>query len=413
MRALSLIVALLPGCLWLTACSVSEAAPEAGGAAPPPTPVGVVEVLARDLVPWDDFTGRVESPHDVSVYARVSGYLQSIPRNEGAEVKRGDVLFTIDPRPFRAELLQAESEVARARAQLGLAEREAKRATPLLAEKVITHEDYDTRIAAAAQAKAELHAATAAREVAQLNLTYTEVRAPLDGRISRAIVSLGDYVTGSPVPTLLTTLVSLDPIYVYFDCDEQTYLRYGGKPRSPGPRRSETGLSALVARAGDEGFPYGGVVDFVDNRVEAATGTMRMRARLANPDRTLTPGLFARVRLLGRDKARTLLVDGKAVLTDQDRKYVYVVRDGRATRRIVKLGRTLGHYSVIADGLAEGDQVIVSGLGRVRPDMPVKPEPLTPSEEFADPGAQGAPPSKAPPSKAPPSPRAPSPERPR
>ncbi len=399
MRAVPLILALVPGCLWLAACSVSEAAPETGpGAPPPPPPVGVVEVFARDLAPWNDFTGRVESPNDVSVYARISGYVQRIPRKEGAEVKRGDVLFVIDPRPYRAELLQAEADVARARAQLELAKREAKRATPLLAEQVITHEEYDTRISAAAQAKAELHAANAAREIAELNLTYTEVRAPLDGRISRAIISLGDYVTGSPVPTLLTTLVSLDPIYVYFDCNEDTFLRYGGKVR-PGvdPQREEAGLEALVARANDEGFPFSGVVDFVDNRVEAATGTVRMRARLDNADRSFTPGLFARVRLIGRDKVRTIIVDGKTVLTDQDRKYVYVVKDGRAVRRNVKLGRTLRHYVVVTEGLAEGERVVVSGLGKIRPDMPVTPKLVAPTSDEAPDAAGKTPPEPAPP----------------
>jgi multidrug efflux system membrane fusion protein len=323
-------------------------------------------------------------------------------------VKRGEVLFVIDPRPYRAELLQAEADVARALAQLDLAKREAKRGLPLLAEKVITAEEYDTRVSAAAQAKAELHAAKAAREIARLNLNYTEVRAPLDGRISRAIISLGDYVTGSPVPTLLTTLVSLDPIYVYFDCDEQTFLRYGGKVHQGAPQGEELGLSALVARANDEGFPFRGVVDFVDNRVEAATGTMRMRARLANGDRALTPGLFARVRLLGRDKVRTLIVDGKSVLTDQDRKYVYVVKDGRTARRNVKLGRTLRHYVIVTEGLAEGERVVVSGLAKVRPDMPVTPQLVTPNSDDA-PDVEG----KEPPVPAPTAPgeKGPTPER--
>ena len=357
-----------------------EAAPEPGpGTQMPPPAVEVVPVFARELAPWDDFNGRVESPHDVRVFARVPGYVKSIPSQEGVEVKQGDLLFVIDPRPYQAELAQAEANVGRARAKLDLAKRDVKRAAILLRRDAITQEDYDTRQSDSAQAKAELHAAEAARELAQLNLSYTEVRAPLDGRISRAVVSLGDFVTGAPTPTLLTTLVSLDPIYVYFDCDEETYLRHVGKNPPGALGSTQEGLRVLVARAGDDGFPFTGVVDFVDNRVEQTTGTVRMRARLDNADRALSPGLYASVRLLGRSKVRTLIVDGKAVLTDQDRKYVYVVKDGRAQRRNVKLGRALERYRIVSEGLTEGEPVIVSGLAKVRPDVPVSARPARPS----------------------------------
>jgi multidrug efflux system membrane fusion protein len=213
----------------------------------------------------------------------------------------------------------------------------------------------------------------ASRRVATLNLEFTQVRAPLDGRISRALVSVGDYVTGgSSSSTKLTTLVSQDPVYVYFDCDEQTYLRYGDNARAgTGPNARSDKLTALVARATDEGFPYRGVVDFVDNRIAVDTGTIRLRVVLQNAEHVFTPGLFVRVRLQGRGTARSLLVDEKAVLTDQDRKYVYVAKEGHATRRDIKLGRSVGRFRMVDEGLVEGDQVVVSGVQRLRPDMPI------------------------------------------
>ncbi len=392
MRALSWLFC----CLTLQGCSTSEAAPQAG---PQAAPVGVVEVLVRDVVLWDDFTGRVESPHDVAIQPRVSGYVEKIPRKEGVDVKDGDLLFLIDPRPFRAELEQARANVQRSKTEVALTQNEARRAVKLLAENVITREDHDSRIAAAAQAKADLRAAEAARDVAELNLGFTEVRAPLDGRISRALVSVGDFVTGGvPSATTLTTLVSTDPIYVYFDCDEQTFLRYGDAARrgaAPSPRKEK--LTALVARATDEGFPFRGTVDFVDNRVAVDTGTIRLRVVLRNADHALTPGLFARVRLQGRGMARTLLVDEKSVLTDQDRKYVYIAKDGKATRRDVELGRSVGRFRMVEKGLAEGDRVIVSGVQRVRPDMPIAPrlihvtDPDAPTKDGAPPAGPGEP----------------------
>lgn len=390
MRALSGILCVLA----LGACSTSEAAPPADAQAPP---VGVIPVLVRDVVLWDDFTGRVESPHAVNVQPRVSGYVERIPAREGVEVNQGDLLFVIDPRPFRAELAQARANVQRAKTQVTLTRNEARRGVVLKAEKVITGEEYETRQANAAQAEADLKASEGALDIAELNLQFTEVRAPLAGRIGRSLVTVGDFVTGgTPSSTTLTTLVTEEPIWVYFECDEQTFLEYDDRARrGEGPRARDQNLTALVARATDEGFPFRGRVDFVDNQVDPSTGTIRLRVVLPNAERAFTPGLYARVRLQGRGTARSLLVDEKSILSDQDRKYVYVEKDGRAKRRDVEVGRAVGRFRIVEKGLAKGDRVIARGVQRVRPDMPVAPELIVVSDP-SETKAEGAPTPPAP-----------------
>ncbi|MBX3712919.1 MAG: efflux RND transporter periplasmic adaptor subunit [Lysobacter sp.] len=353
--------------LVVSACS-SEAAPPDG--APPPPEVSVAQVLQRDVTQWNDVTGRVAAVETVELRPRVSGYIERVAYREGDEVRKGQLLFVIDQRPYRAALAQAEANLERARSEARLARSQDARAQALIDAKAISREEFDTRRAATAQGDATVRAAEAAVASARLDLQFTEVRSPIDGRAGRALVTTGNLAQADG--TLLTTLVSLDPVHVYFESDEQAFLRDGTAAQS----RVRVGL------ADESGYPHEGVVDFVDNQVDPATGTIRARAVLANPDRRFTPGLFARVQLEGGAHAQALLIDDKAVLTDQDRKYVYVLGKGnQAVRKDVVLGRTVPGSGpgqalrVVESGLSAQDTVIVNGVQKVFfPGMPVVPK---------------------------------------
>ncbi|MGX5732586.1 efflux RND transporter periplasmic adaptor subunit [Pseudoxanthomonas beigongshangi] len=355
----------------LAGCSGGQAS-EAG--APPPPSVSVAPVLIKPVSQWDEFSGRIEAIENVELRPRVSGYIDRVNYTEGQEVKKGDVLFTIDARSYRADLARAQAELARARTQAELGRSEAERARKLSELQAISTEEYEQRRAAAAQAQANVAAAQAAVDSARLNLEWTQVRAPINGRAGRALVTAGNLVTAGDSASVLTTLVSLDKVHVHFDADERAFLRYAEMARK-GERPSERDgkVPVQVALADDQGFPYSGTVDFLDNQVDRSTGTIRARAVLDNQDRLFTPGLYARVRLLGSGEFKAALVDDKAVLTDQDRRYVYVVdKEGKAQRRDVKLGRMVQGLRIIEQGLAAGDRVIISGVQKVFfPGMPV------------------------------------------
>ncbi len=345
----------------VSACSSEAAAPHG---APPPPEVSVAQVLQRDVTQWNDVTGRVAAVETVELRPRVSGYIERVAYREGDEVRKGQLLFVIDPRPYRAALAQAEANLERARSEARLARSQDARAQALVDAKAISREEFDTRKAATAQGDAAVRAAEAAVASARLDLQFTEVRSPIDGRAGRALVTTGNLAQADG--TLLTTVVSLDPVHVYFETDEQAFLRDGAAAQS----RVRVGL------ADESGHPHAGIVDFVDNQVDPATGTIRARAVLANPDRRFTPGLFARVQLEGGARARALLIDDKAVLTDQDRKYVYVLGKGnQAMRKDVVLGRSVDGLRVVESGLAAQDTVIVNGVQKVFfPGMPVVPK---------------------------------------
>lgn len=362
---LALSVAVIAGC--------SGQAAENG--MPPPPAVSVAPVLVKQISQWDDFSGRVEAVESVDLRPRVSGYIDRVNYEEGQEVRKGDVLFTIDSRSYRAELARAQADLARARSQAELGRSEAARAKKLSELQAISTETYEQRRSAAAEAQANVAAAQAAVDAARLNLEFTQVRAPISGRAGRALVTAGNLVSAGDAASVLTTLVSLDKMHVHFDTDERTFLHYAELARK-GERPSENGagVPVQVGLVGEEGFPHTGVVDFLDNQVDPATGTIRARALLDNADRAFTPGLFARVRVLGSGQFNAMLVDDKAVLTDQDRKYVYVV-DARhqAQRRDVTLGRTAEGLRIVETGLKPGDKVIVSGVQKVFfPGMPVQ-----------------------------------------
>ncbi|OJA49628.1 efflux RND transporter periplasmic adaptor subunit [Burkholderia ubonensis] len=355
--------------------------------AQPPPEVGVATIASRTVRLADAFNGRVEAVDAVELRSRVSGYLLRVAYKEGDLVPQGAVLFVIDPRPYRIALDRALAQRQRARAAAGLAQVQLKRVQTLIDSHATSQEELDNARAADAQARADLQAADAAVADAQLNLGFTEVRAPIAGRVGRAMATVGNLARADD--TLLTTVVSQDPVYVYFDCDEQSYLRYNA--RRADPKHRAIGADPVrVGLANETGFPHAGTVDFLDNRLDPATGTIRARVRLANADRTFTPGLYARVQLVsGRDED-ALLVDDKAVLTDQDRKYVYVIGPGdKALRRDVTIGRLLDGERIVEKGLKAGDRVIVDGVQRVYyPGAPVKPKALAASVEAAAPAAQ-------------------------
>ena len=358
--------ALLPAII--AACNSEAAAP----AMPPPPDVSVATVLTKNVRQWDEFTGRVAAVETVELRPRVSGYVQSVAYREGQDVRKGDLLFVIDPRPYQAALDQALANLERAHAEQRLAQTQDKRAQTLIEAKAISREEFEIRKAASSQGNAGVRAAEAAVAAARLDLQFTQVRAPIDGRAGRALVTEGNLAQADG--TLLTTLVSQDPMYVYFESDEQAFLRYGALARKG--ERDGVRNPVRIGLADEQGYPHEGAVDFVDNQVDAATGTIRARAVVANPDRVFTPGLFARVQLRGSGAFKAMLIDDKAVLTDQDRKYVYVLGPhNTATRKDIVAGRMIDGLRVVESGLAPNDKVIVHGVQKVfMPGMPVAPK---------------------------------------
>ncbi len=380
--ASSVVVALLlAGCARNEAAESAAAAAASAAAAPPQ--VSVAQVVSRPVTEFDEFTGRFEAVERVEVRPRVSGYISSVNFIEGREVKKGDVLFIIDPRPYEADFKHAKAQLAQAQTQLKLAKSERDRATKLLDLHAISQEDFDTRVAGNEQAGANVEAAEAAVDSAQLNLTYTRITAPIAGKISRAQVTEGNLVTAGQ--TQLTTLVSLDPIYVAFDGDEQVFLKYAKLAREGSRAGSqEASDPVLVGLANESDYPHKGNIVFIDNELNPATGTIRSRARLDNRDRLFTPGLFARVKLLGRDKYNALLINDSSVGTDQSVKYVFVVgTDNKVQYRPVKLGPVIDGLRVVREGLTAGETIVVNGLQRVRPGSSITPERVAMGERRA------------------------------
>ncbi|MFM5658066.1 efflux RND transporter periplasmic adaptor subunit [Aeromonas veronii] len=337
-----------------------------------PPDVTVAQVMVQPVNQWDEYSGRIEAIQSVELRPRVSGYLESVNYREGQEVKQGDVLFTIDARNYRAELARANAQFARATSVAAQSSNEALRAKVLVAQHAISTQMWEQRNAADKAAQADVMAAQAAVDTAKLNLAWTQVRAPIVGRAGRALVTKGNLVTADGTASVLTTLVSQDKMYAYFDIDENAFLRYTQRTRNGLGGHSAT-IPVQVGLSNEEGFRHSGEVDFLDNRVERSSGTLRVRAILDNKDRYLTPGLFARVRLQAGRIPSAVLIDGKALLTDQDRKYVYVVdKDGKAQRRDVVPGREAEGLRIIEKGLVAGDRVIIEGHQKVfMPGMPV------------------------------------------
>ena len=367
-------------------CTHDATATNAAVQAPPQ--VAVAQVLSRQVTDFDEFTGHFEAVERVEIRPRVSGYISSVSFTQGREVKKGDVLFIIDPRPYEAEFKKAKAELAQVRSQLALSKSERDRAVKLLDSHAISREEYDTRVAGTEQSAANVDAAEAAVDSAQLNLTFTRVTAPISGVVGRAEITEGNLVSAGQ--TLLTTLVSQDPIYVTFEGDEQGYLRYMELAR----KAREARHPVWVGLANEQGYPHEGAIVFVSNEIDAATGTARARGLLENHDRRFTPGMFARVKLPGSSTYRALLINDSSVGTDQSVKYVLRVgNDNRVEYRPVKLGPVVDGLRVVREGLSEGDVIVVNGLQRVRPGAPVAPQRVAMGEQHindANPGQDGA-----------------------
>ena len=342
----------------------ASAAPAA--TVPTPVTVDVAAVASRAVTEWQQYSGRLEAIERVEIHPQVSGILTAVHFKDGSLVKKGELLFTIDPRPFTAEVARAEAQLAAMDARVAYTASDLARGERLLAENAIARRDFDEKQNAAREAKANLQAAKAALNVAQLNLEYTRITAPIAGRVSRAEVTVGNLVGPGNGPAL-TSLVSADRIYAAFDVDEQSYLKVvsGAQGKS---------LPIHLGLADDDGYSLEGRLSSVDNRLDASSGTIRLRAVVDNPDGKLMPGLYARIRLGGASQRQALLIDEKAVSTDQAKRFVLIVGENNQTAyREVQLGSVQDGQRIVESGLQAGDRIVVNGLQRVRPGDTVTP----------------------------------------
>jgi RND family efflux transporter MFP subunit len=341
---------------------------------PPPKPaVTLAQPLQRDVTDWDEYVGRFEAIQDVQVMPRVSGQITSINFRQGVEVPEGALLFQIDPRPYRAALDQAKGQALRAEATLANAQSELKRADSLRQFQAVSQEEYETKLATLRSAQADLAAARAATEARALDLAFTTVRAPVRGRVSDRRVAIGDYVSAGT--TLLTTVVSVNPIWFTFDGAESFYLKYLRQAEKGERRSSRYAANPVEIQLSDEdGYKWRGRMVFVDNAIDNNSGTIRAHAEVANPDGFLVPGMFGRARLLGSGTYKALLVPDEAITTDQTRKLVYVLdKEGKVLARPVETGPMVEGLRVIRSGLAPTEKIVIDGLARLQPGMAVQP----------------------------------------
>ena len=350
----------------MTACG---RAPEVAQAPAAPQ-VSVAKVLQQPVNEWDEVTGRLEAPETVEVRPRVSGQIDKVAFTEGSLVKKGDLLFQIDPRPFQAEVNRLEAQVAQARATAARTANEAERGERLKASNAISAELAETRSTTAQEARAGVAAIQAQLDLARLNLSFTRVTAPISGRVSRADITAGNIVTADQTP--LTSLVSTDKVYAYFDADERVFLKYNRLTRAG--ERSQTS-PVYLGLSSEDGNPHLGQMDFVDNQVNPKTGTIRGRAVFDNSDGSYTPGLYARLKLVGSKTYDAVLIKDEAVGTDLGKKFVLVLdKDNKADYRSVELGPKLEGLRIVRSGLSKGDSIVVNGLQRVRPGSTVTPQ---------------------------------------
>ena len=360
----------------LTACNHSHAQSAANAAPPPPT-VTVAQVLARPLHHWDELTGELQAVNTVDVRPRVSGFIDSVQFTEGARVSKGQVLFQIDPRPFEIEIERLTAELKRAQSKLDYATAGHARAERLYAQNAIAREEYEQLTSAETEAAGDLGSLNAQLHAARLNLEYTHVRSPIDGHVSRAVITSGNLVSNT---NLLTTVVSDDPIYAYFDTDEATYLRFvrqerGDRTPSPGAAghgQSPSASPVFMGLVGEQGYPHQGLLDFIDNQVDARSSTIHVRAVFDNKDGRFTPGLFARIKLVANDSYNAILIDERAVGNDLGKKFVLVLKpDSTLEYRPVTLGTRIDGLRVVEEGLTAADTIVVNGLQHVMPGAKV------------------------------------------
>ena len=353
----------------IAAYAARAAVPAAAAAAPKAAQVDTAEVVHRHITDWQDFSGRLEAVDRVEIRPQVSGILTQVHFQDGSTVRKGEVLFTIDPRPFAAEVARAEAQLASAESRLAYTASDLARAERLIADNAVSRHDFEEKQNAARDANASVQAARAALRIARLNLEYTAIKAPIDGRMSRAEITVGNLVNTNGGPAL-TTLVSSSRIYAAFDVDEQTFLK------SVNPARTATGTSLPVhlGLADQDGHPFEGRIHSVDNRLDTTSGTIRVRAVFDNPGAQLVPGLYARIRLGSGNPREAVLIDDRAVGTDQDKRFVLVVgEDNKASYREVRLGTLQDGLRIVENGLKPGERIVVNGLQRVRPGDAVMP----------------------------------------
>lgn len=354
--------------------------------ATPATPVDVASVVSRNIIDWQYFSGRLEAVDRVEIRPQVSGVLTAVHFKDGAIVRKGDLLFTIDQRPYAAEVARAQAQASAAEARAAYTAADLARAERLLADNAIAKRDYEEKQNAARDGAAGLQAAQAALRTARLNLEYTRIVAPIDGRMSRAEITVGNLVTANSGPAL-STVVSSDRIYAAFDVDEQTFLRYVNPARNGG----DTKLPVSLGLANEDGYPRDGQIHSVDNRLDTTSGTIRVRAVFDNTDARLVPGLYARIRLGGSQERQALLINEKAVGTDQDKRFVLVVGpDNKTEYREVHTGATQNGLVIVDRGLQPGERIVVNGLQRVRPGDAVSPKPTDQNDSAGKTAAAGS-----------------------
>ncbi|MDO9600072.1 MAG: efflux RND transporter periplasmic adaptor subunit [Azoarcus sp.] len=378
--AIAVVLALGGGLVTLAVQADAHATPTAS--APPPSPVDVATVTARRITDWHSYSGRLEAVDRVEIRPQVAGTIVAVHFEDGALVRKGELLFTIDPRPYAAALEHARAGLAAAEARVAYTAADLARGERLIADNAIARRALEEKQNAAREAAANRLAARATVESARLNLEYTRITAPVAGRVSRAEATVGNVVAAGPGAPALTTLVSVARMYAAFDVDEQSFLALinGRKGRVP----------VLLGLANEDDYPRSGTISSVDNRMDTSSGTIRVRAVFDNPDGTLLPGLYARIRLGSSDPRDALLVDERAIGTDQDKRFVLVVDDtNRTAYREVTLGAAHGPLRVVDSGLQAGERIVVNGLQRTRPDQTVAPNPVLMSGA-ADPAAPRA-----------------------
>jgi multidrug efflux system membrane fusion protein len=346
--------------------------------APPPTPVSVAAVVEREVATWDEFSGRLEAVERVDVRSRVAGTVQSVHFREGALVGKGDLLITIDPAPYAAEVERAEALRVAAQARTAYTRSEFERAQRLLGEQAIAQREFDQRSNEFREAEANLRGAQAALQTAKLSLGYTQVRAPVAGRVGRLEITVGNLVAAGPGAPVLTTLVSVSPIYASFEADEQVVTRaLSNLPSGASARAQLERIPVQMGTAATADTPFTGHLQLVDNQVDAKSGTVRVRAVFDNRDGSLMPGQFARLRMGQAKNGTALLINERAIGTDQSKKFVIVVgADNVATYREITLGSHANGLRIVTTGLKANERVVVNGLQRVRPGSPVAPQPV-------------------------------------
>lgn len=344
-------------------------APAASATAPPPPEVDVAPVVAHQITDWQSYSGRLEAVDRVEVRPQVSGAITAVHFRNGALVRKGDVLFTIDPRPHLAAVAKAEAQVAAAQSAVRFTAADLDRAQRLVQNNTVSRQTLDEKENIAREAAANLKAAQAALDLARIDLEHTQVTAPISGRVSRAEATVGNVVASGASAAPLTTLVSVSPIYASFDVDEQTYLRHIASVKDAADVPVQLGL------ANESGYSRGGTVEHVDNRLDAVSGTIRVRAKFDNPDGLLVPGLYARVKVGGSTPHDALMVEDRAINTDQDKKFVLVVAgDDTVQYRAIVPGPAQNGLRVVTSGLAAGERIVVNGLQHARPGARISPK---------------------------------------